>query len=304
MLKLTDQPGMQPMIPILMGLAVLNAMLPSVLLAIDQSGFTSAFLSGFNQSGVTLLSLAVTAHMLLKKQTACQDREPDGHPVAHRTLPLWLISCSLLLVVPLASLSWLVVAALAIYWRKYYTLSSDQKAACVLLCAIALRGPVTQVCLTLFSSEILNFDTQAAALLLQLHGTTFSVTENVITNADGHSLLILTGCSVFTNLSLAMLLWLSVTLLCHTRLQATDTWRLAGVVAIQLSLNTARLAMMATDITWYRFLHEGFGETLFEWSTLLMALLFVNWRTSDESSRDRTAHISARHDSGTSHPSG
>lgn len=304
MIKVAGQSNMQPLIPVLIGVAVFNAVLPPALLAIEQAGPVSALLSGFNQSGVVWLSLAVAVHLLLQKPSATDTPHQAQTSAVRSALPVWLICFSFLLIIPLASLAWIVAAALTIVWQRAFDLSVHQKAACILICAIALRGPVTLVCLTLFSSEILNFDTQAAALLLQLQGTTFSVTENVITNANGHSLLILTGCSVFTNLSLAMLLWLSLTLLYQNQIQRADTWRLAAVILVQLSLNTARLSMMATDISWYRLLHDGFGGTLFEWSTLLTALLFVKWRTSDESLPDRTVHPAARNGHCASHPPG
>jgi len=305
MIKVAGQSNMQPLIPVLIGFAVFNAVLPPALLAIEQAGPVPALLSGFNQSGVVWLSLAVAVHLLLKRPSATNTpHQAQTSAAVSAALPVWLICFSFLLIIPLASLAWIVAAALTIVWQRAFDLSVHQKAACILICAIALRGPVTLVCLTLFSSEILNFDTQAAALLLQLQGTTFSVTENVITNANGHSLLILTGCSVFTNLSLAMLLWLSLTLLYQNQIQRADIWRLAAVIVVQLSLNAARLSVMATDISWYRFLHDGFGETLFEWSTLLTALLFVKWRTSDESLPDRTVHPAARNDYCASHPPG
>ncbi|WP_315983406.1 hypothetical protein [Aliamphritea spongicola] len=250
----------------LSALAALNALLPAALTAIYSQGLLQALAEGFGRSPVIWLSLLIT-YLLCRK---ARHEQPGHRPVSlNRSITDACIAgiLTLTLLLPIALLSWLVCAAAAICWLR----NSRQpyaRAAAWLMISIAVREPVTQLLLNGFTDQILGFDTWLSALFLPA-GDQYSVSGNLINQANGFSLLILTGCSAFTNLSLALLLWLSVSLWYHQRLNKTDLLR-AGILCLAvLIINGVRLALMATGPELYAYIHDGDGMLIVD------ALLFI-----------------------------
>ncbi|WP_271274202.1 hypothetical protein [Aliamphritea hakodatensis] len=250
----------------LSALAALNALLPAALTAVYSQGLVQALAEGFGRSPVIWLSLLI-AFLLCRK--ARQKGLTHQHASLNRSIADAGMAglLTLMLLLPIALLSWLVCAAAATCWLR----TSQQpyaRAAAWLMISVAIREPVTQLLLNGFADQILGFDTWLSALFLPT-GDQYSVSGNLINQANGFSLLILTGCSAFTNLSLALLLWLSVSLWYHQRLNKTDLLRAAVLCIAVLVINGVRLALMATGPELYAYIHDGDGMLIVD------ALLFI-----------------------------
>jgi hypothetical protein len=266
-------------LPLSVCLALFNALLPS-LLESSKQGINLAISSGGGHSFVIwfCLLLAVKSGFGLTLLT----KEKHAFPIRPRLHLLGIIFLLLLILIPSASLSWIICALLCLLWAQQSDPLSQQRTTALIILAVAIRDPVCQVFLNLFADQILSFDARLSGIILQLTGTEFSIDNNTISQANGYSLLILTGCSAFHNLSLALLLWLSLSLFSNQKLITQDYLRAALLCIVVLGINGTRLALMATNHSWYLFLHDGNGALLIDALIVLQTLLFVRKGTGVE----------------------
>lgn len=266
-------------LPLSVCLALFNALLPA-LLESSKQGINLAISSGGGHSFVIwfCLLLAVKSGFGFSALTT----EKQAFPIRPRLHLLGIIFLLLLILIPSASLSWIICALLCLLWAQQSDPLSQQRTTALIILAVAIRDPVCQVFLNLFADQILSFDARLSGIILQLTGTEFSIDNNTISQTNGYSLLILTGCSAFHNLSLALLLWLSLSLFSNQKLITQDYLRAALLCIVVLGINGTRLALMATNHSWYLFLHDGNGALLIDALIVLQTLLFVRKGTGVE----------------------
>ena len=273
--------------PLAVSIALFNAMLPAMLESSKQ-GINSAINAGFGHSFVIWFCLLLAAKFSveqapLKTKTRGQTLLP--------TLQLLLITFLLLLIlIPSATLSWIICALLCLFWLHQEKSNPLPNITALIILAVAIRDPICQIFLNLFADQILSFDARLSGIILQLTGTEFSIDNNTISQANGYSLLILTGCSAFHNLSLALLLWLSLSLFSNQKLITQDYIRAVLLGGVVLGINGTRLALMATNHSWYLFLHDGNGALLIDALIVLQTLLFVRKPPNVEHSPFKNAH--------------
>lgn len=260
-----------PVLPLLSFACALNALLPAAARSVSESGWSAAFGGGFGHSFVLWLSLLVALRLTLG------DRQTTHTP--HPRIYLVCALISLVLLIPSAMLGWLLCALSAALWHQHCATRSIQRVAAGLLVVIALREPMIHLLLQLFSGEILAVDAWLAVQVLGLISDDFTLSGNIIAQSNGHSLLILTGCSAFGNLSLALLLWLALQLDRQRQVTGGDTLRMAGVIFTVIAINTLRLSLMGINQQWYDLLHGDDGALICDSLTLLAPLIFVRWRT-------------------------
>ena len=257
--------------PIVAWASAVNALLPSFLNTLSKP-FSNAVSHGFGHNYVLWLSLILSAKVLLNTN------------LSHKSkvyLP-YLSLLSIFLILPSATTSWLICSMACVFWFLSFRETSDkckfEKASILILLAISIREPVCQLLLSLFSNEILRFDAWASGSILDIiYGNTV-IQNNLIHKSGGHSLLILTGCSALSNISWALLLWMSLTLYIHSTLKTCDYWRVVGVIFTVLVINCSRLALMALEEDYYRVLHQQGGSMLIETITLVLTAFWVKWR--------------------------
>lgn len=268
------------LLPILTALAVMNAVLPAAVEHVYQLGIVGALLNGFGQSFIIWLSIAIAVWLWN------QSSPPTESPRA--TIVILSAVLSLSLVIPLATTAWIVTVLLALLWHCSYVHDRYSRAAVVLVLALSIREPATRLLLTLCSSEILGFDATIAALFLEASGRQFDVVGNLIVQENGYSLLILTGCSAFGNLSLSLLLWAALTLMLQQQFVRTDSVRVVAAAMLVIALNSLRLALMALGPGWYNLLHEGLGASMHELGAMLLTLACVRWKSCYENDANHT----------------
>jgi len=255
-------------------LAAFNALLPSMLHSWFSQGPAQAISSGLGQNLTIWLALLSCGYLVIKQA-------PDNSLFPAKGIEQTLAVClGLLLLIPNATSSWLIAALASVGWWKTSQPNSAARTSAILMLAIALRDPLSLLGLNLLTEQLLSFDRLVTQLILSFSLTAPEHSNIVI--GEHFNLVILTGCSSFTNISLALLLWLNCTLLLHKNTHKKDLYRIALLIVLTLSCNSLRLSMMSLSMTDYAYFHEGGGAELFSYLTTFVALLCVNWSKSHE----------------------
>lgn len=254
-------------------LAVFNAILPALLLSLSQESFSDALLSGFGQSFIIWFSLFVCFKLYFSAFDPLQTNRKFAN-----WQYLFALVLSVSLILPFSLSSWVCAAIASFAWQA--TLSSAQRKtnlgySAILLFALAIREPSTQFFLQLMAEQVLAFDAQLAYLLLDVFSDQVSLQNNIIVNNEGTNLIILTGCSAFGNLSLAMLLYLSLKLFWFAKLEKSDSYNILLLVALVLLSNSSRLALMTLSNDSYTFIHDGLGASFFDLIILFIPLAIL-----------------------------
>lgn len=259
--------------------AACNALLPAALTSLQHQSFGSALISGFNQSLVIWFAIACCIYLCI--QGFRLDTQYTANVKASKVIYSTVIICALLLMIPSALLGWIICAFSALLWWLQHPKSPHQRAAAILLLATALREPLTFLTLNLLSNQILAFDSLMTTVILNLFNTQNSVLSNII-QTENFSLLILTGCSAFKNISLALLFWLALCMTLHQSTQRQDITRICLLIILVLLTNAIRLSLMTVSASYYDFYHEGYGADIFNTTILLMPLTCIPWRRENE----------------------
>jgi Transmembrane exosortase (Exosortase_EpsH) len=149
------------------------------------------------------------------------------------------------------------------------------KAAGTIVAAIAVQAVVAPLVFTKIAPFLLPLDTAAAGFLLStvLPGATWSGT--VINSINGHSVVVLAGCSSFHNLSLAALCWVTITMAHSPYWTRHDLWIGACAGFIQIVFNVARLLLISVSLPMFQFWHDGAGRHYFAAAATFTATLVV-----------------------------
>lgn len=252
-------------------LSILNAILPALMLSLKEQSFRDALFSGFGQSFIIWFSLYVCIQLyrLGVKQSSVS--------IPPKSWQYFLaLALSLSLIFPFALSSWISATIASTAWL--ISLSKTQQHSSVrylaiLLLAISIREPSAQFFLQVFAEQILSIDALLAFHLLDLFSNSVSLQNNIIVNDKGASLVILTGCSAFGNLSLALLLYLALTLFWHQNWQVKDFFKSIFLVFLVLATNSSRLALMSISDELYTFIHDGTGADVFNLAVLVLPFL-------------------------------
>lgn len=243
---------------------LINAMIRPIRAHVLEFGFIDSLITGFGISFIVWFAIFCSLDLLRKcssGQEACRND--------------WVMAFAamILFAIPSAFISWVVLSFFAAYcgFFVYRTGSIGRNGALIML-AIALRVPVSDICLKLSADALLQFDAMATLSLLQLMGLNAVRQGNIVIGSGGHELLIMTGCASFTNISLALLLWFTVVRTQVMRWRSALTFTIIPLTVLVMGINIARLAMMARSQEEYFFYHDGFGADLVNALILLVAL--------------------------------
>jgi hypothetical protein len=151
----------------------------------------------------------------------------------------------------------------------------QMKAAGTIVAAIAVQAVVAPLVFAKISPFLLPLDAAAAGFLLStiLPGASWSGT--VINSINGHSVVVLAGCSSFHNLSLATLCWVTITMAHRPYWTRHDLWIGVWAGFIQIAFNVARLLLISISEPMFHFWHDGVGRHYFAAAATFSATLFV-----------------------------
>lgn len=274
--------GQNQFIALILGCGALNALVGPVLRTSHDIGW-SAVTSGFSISFVIWLSIAWSLHAIwtAERTPVTQFDRRVGMAVA------------IGLIIPSATIAWLTTATAAIIWhrRRDNTAIAIRSALAILVFA-SLRDPISAAALKLLATPFLVGDAAMVSWVLNLFADIGPRHGNIITGPNNHKLLILTGCTSYTNLSLALLGWFAITLAMLGRVGRRQLLAGLFVASSIVALNVLRLTYMGLGPDAYHFAHEGAGTVIFEATITLSTMGFTFWGTRNARTQ-RTVHFAA-----------
>lgn len=245
----------------------LNAVARPVTVAVEKEGMVAALLGGLSINPIVAASFVLAVLLVVGS---------PSRPVRRRHIVLAL-AVSVGLLIPNATIAWLMFGALSAGILLDKNLPKSARAGGAIMMAVAMREPVSKTLLDLFTEPLLAFDGWAAAYWLSMFYDQVGHRGNLITGPDGHSLLILTGCSSFTNLSYSLLAWFAISRAFHFSFPLRVWMAGAGISVLVPVLNHLRLAWMGLDAEAYVFFHAGGGRHWFEIGIVLITCTLTLW---------------------------
>lgn len=242
---------------------LINAMIRPIRAHVLEFGFIDSLIGGFGISFIVWFAVYCSFDLLRK----CSSQEATRND--------WVVAFAamILFAIPSAFISWIVLSFFAAYCGFFvYQSGTIGRNAALIMLAVALRVPVSDICLKLSADALLQFDAMATLSLLQLIESEAVRQGNIVIGSGGHELLIMTGCASFTNISLALLLWFTVVRTQVMRWRSALTFTIIPLTVLVMGINITRLAMMARSQEEYFFYHDGFGADLVNALILLVAL--------------------------------
>jgi hypothetical protein len=186
------------------------------------------------------------------------------------------LAASLIPFLPGSGHFWLSITLAGIY--LYHTGRGDLhvRAAATVLLALSLNGFWGRLFFDLFAPFLLWVDTALVAAFLSVVRSGVTWNNTIIASGD-HSIVVLSGCSSFHNISLGLLAWVALTKLARPDWVRADARVAIAVCAAVLLLNLLRIYLLALGAESYAYWHTGTGEQIFVWvtSTIVVAIALL-----------------------------
>ncbi len=248
---------------VVFAIGLVNAMIRPVRDHVNDTGFINALLDGGGISFIVWFAIYCSLDLLLKSVSEVSCKKD------------WIAAFSavFLFMIPSAFVSWLVLAIFAGYC-SFASLKPETFArnATLVMLAISLRVPVSDICLKLTADIFLQFDAMATQLVAGFMNPLIGREGNIIIGSEGHELFIMTGCASFTNISLAFLLWFTLVRTQILVWKRSFTLYIVPLITLVMGINIWRLSMMALSKEDYLFYHDGVGGDIVNVAILLVAL--------------------------------
>jgi hypothetical protein len=109
--------------------------------------------------------------------------------------------------------------------------------------------------------------------------------DNIITAPSGYSIVVLEGCSSFSNVSTALLAWVAFSRLERARWLKRDLIVGGAIVISQIVLNVARMYLMAQSYPYYLYWHDEGGKQIYvaiaSAAAVLISVVGTHWAGRD-----------------------
>ena len=183
------------------------------------------------------------------------------------------------LCVPRSYASMAALTFLAAYEGIRNRRSAEAVAAASLFIGITAWQLWGRTLLELFALPISGVDaTLVAGVLNILQGGDVEHVGNLVNTLQGQSLVILPGCSSFSNISYALFCWMAMVRACRPCWRKTDMAMVPIVVIGVVLLNVLRLALMGSAANFIFFIHSTAGANVTN-SLILIVAITAAWRT-------------------------
>jgi hypothetical protein len=187
----------------------------------------------------------------------------DLAPAARLRDVLVTAAFCLLVFLPSNRVIWVAGTGIAIYLWLTDTGDPKLRAAGIVLAALSVQELWGKVFFNLLASHLLRAEAAAVGTMLEVArpGTVWQ--DNAIMGPDGHGVVIISGCSSFHNVSLALLCWVTISRLRSQTWQVRD-FAIGSAIAITMILfNVTRILLMAWNFELYDYWHNGIGAEIF-----------------------------------------
>lgn len=235
---------------------------------IARSGIVGAFFDTFDVSVVVWAALLVALWLFLRAERT---------RVGAADIAMGAFA-SIAFLIPVPSLAWLAITAMAAYLIWTSAPRSRMRRAAVVLGALTVPMLWARLLFAVMSNTLLALD---AKLVGWLVGTQSA--GNAIPFADGSGMLFLEpACSSLTNLSLALLCGVVF-------VKAYDRPWTGPIVATMLlacvatvAINVTRISVIGVFPVTYELMHGGIGAALAAWTTIIVVtLIYTKWIKPD-----------------------
>lgn len=143
-------------------------------------------------------------------------------------------------------------------------------AAGVTLIAISIHLFWGRMLFAFLLPEFLALDAAAVSIIAPLVQPEIGTKGTAFHSVDGHTIMLVGGCSSFNNISLALLAGASAIVFARGRIQVSDwPWLLALTLAM-IAMNVVRLSVLAIDYETYVYWHDADGVQVLQWIQLLV----------------------------------
>ncbi len=249
---------------LVLGVGCTNALIRPVLRAIQTDGFVSVF-GGFGISAVIWGALFWALSSIAKL--------PYEEPTRTDTVVTMIALLGFL--VPAATASWVVVGLAALFWQRSHQVNKRAALALSVIVFAAFRDPLASLALKLFATPLLDGDALLASAVMQIWDSSVTRSGNLISGSNGHKLMILTGCTSYTNLSIALLAWFAMTRALVGNIHRPQIWAGVSVAFAMLAINIFRLALMGVGPETYRFIHDEEGAIIVDLVMIIATLMIT-----------------------------
>jgi hypothetical protein len=225
-----------------------------------------AQLAGFNT--IVCLAWFVVAKLLLASRA---DEAADAWDYMFAA-SIYLTSClASLLTTSITTSAIATATALNIGFR--YGRDADLRAAAAIIGALSINALWGPVFFSFFALELLRADAALVGAVFALTRPDVIWLDTTIGVPGGHTIVVMAGCSSFHNISLALLAWVSLTMLQRRSWVRYDLLVAMAAVAATVSINAVRLYLMAWSRDGYAYWHNGTGAEIYSAAAILSILV-------------------------------
>jgi hypothetical protein len=222
--------------------------------AVAKAGLAAALMSTFDISIIVWSAWALCIAFLLHSPIQPMSRS-DGVVAAFALLAI---------VVPVAPLSWLALTGLAIHILRTAPRASLLHRGGWILLALTVPMFWARLLFAALSDVILQADAVLVGWLTGTHRV-----GNAIEFADGSGYLwIAPACSSLSNMSLAILCWVTATKFVNHPSSVRDIGWIALTLAAVIAINATRIALIGLYPAHFDLIHGPVGATVANWMTL------------------------------------
>lgn len=244
-------------------LGIANGLCDIVANSIAADGLAAAAMNTFGVSVVTIAAAVVGLDLAARSPARAIDRL-DCVVGAMFVLALF---------VPRSLASLAALTLFAAYEAVRGRRSAEVTAAATLFIGIAVCQLWGRVILQVFAGPVLGADAALVAGLLNiLQGGGAGHAGNLVNAADGQSLIILPRCSSLSNISYALLCWMTVMRASRPDWRKADLWTVPVVVAGVVFLNVLRMTLMGVSPELYLLIHGPAGVNVTNSLILVLAI--------------------------------
>jgi|GEM_PF-6536773 len=132
----------------------------------------------------------------------------------------------------------------------------------------------------LFVGPLTVLDTIMTEHVLHLFGVDVTRLENVLTRANGFSIVVLADCSSWKDMPLVILAYATLVKFTATASPLRKFWQgLLMVFMLTLLINLARLALISLSLDLHTLIHDARGRNIFDMARTLVVFAGVWWAT-------------------------
>ena len=236
--------GSNELLLVLLCLALFNAQIkPLLAWVIDKGVFPNLITAACALAGIVLWQVSKPRIEFTQQTTAA------------------LFLAGVLTVLPIANTSWIALALLGWVCLELSN-SRRQRNAALVIVAASLRTPTAQIGFDLLAGPMLWVDTVVAGLFGKIFAGGVRTSENLIQTDGAHSLLVMSGCASFANISLMLLTWFTAVRILG-REEATTRLSVAfGLAASGIIANCIRIGLMSLSDETYEIIHGDVGSSI------------------------------------------